>query len=77
MLRHVNEIKGALKTKVETHIEDIKMSQFLATIKTNVPIDLNMDELKVSQPNEAELGKLLEELEFKSLASKILKNLKK
>ena len=73
MLRRVNEIKGALKTKVETHIEDIKMSQFLATIKTDVPIDLNMDELKVSQPNEAELGKLLEELEFKSLASKILK----
>ena len=77
MLRRVNEIKGALKTKVETHIEDIKMSQFLATIKTDVPIDLNMDELKVSQPNEAELGKLLEELEFKSLASKILKKPKK
>ena len=77
MLRHVNEIKGALKTKVETHIEDIKMSQFLATIKTDVPIDLNMDELKVSQPNEAELGKLLEELEFKSLASKILKKSEK
>ena len=77
MLRHVNEIKGALKTKVETHIEDIKMSQFLATIKTDVPIDLNMDELKVSQPNEAELGKLLEELEFKSLASKILKKTEK
>ena len=77
MLRHVNEIKGALKTKVETHIEDIKMSQFLATIKTDVPIDLNMDELKVSQPNEAELGKLLEELEFKSLANKILKKTEK
>ena len=77
MLRHVNEIKGALKTKVETHIEDIKMSQFLATIKTDVPIDLNMDELKVSHPNEAELGKLLEELEFKSLASKILKKTEK
>lgn len=77
MLRRVNEIKGALKTKVETHIEDIKMSQFLATIKTDVPIDLNMDELKVSQPNEAELGKLLEELEFKSLASKILKKTEK
>ena len=77
MLRRVNEIKGALKTKVETHIEDIKMSQFLATIKTDVPIDLNMDELKVSQPNEAELGKLLEELEFKSLASKILKKSEK
>ena len=77
MLHRLDEIKGALKTKVETHIDDIKMSQFLATIKTDVPIELNMEELKVSQPNEAELGKLLEELEFKSLANKILKKTEK
>ena len=73
MISRVNEIKGALKTKVETHVEDIKMSKFLATIKTDVPIELNMDELKVTEPNEEQLGKLLEELEFKSLANKILK----
>ena len=73
MLTRVDEIKGALKTKVETHVDDIKLSKFLATIKTDVPIELNMEELKLSEPNEAELGKLLEELEFKSLASKILK----
>ena len=73
MLHRVNDIKGALKTKIETHVDDIKMSKFLATIKTDVPIDLNMDELKVQEPNEAELGKLLEELEFKTLAAKILK----
>ena len=73
MLRRIDDIKGALKTKVETHVDDIKMSKFLATIKTDVPIELNMDELKVQEPNEAELGKLLEELEFKTLAAKILK----
>ena len=73
MLCRVDEIKGALKTKIETHIDDIKLSKFLATIKTDVPIELNMDELKVQEPNEAELGKLMEELEFKTLASKILK----
>ena len=73
MLARVDEIKGALKTKVETHVDDIKLSKFLATIKTDVPIELRMDELKVSEPNEAELGKLLEDLEFKSLANKILK----
>ena len=77
MLTRVDEIKGALKTKVETHVDDIKLSKFLATIKTDVPIELNMEELKLSEPNEAELGKLLEELEFKSLASKILKKTKK
>ena len=73
MLSRVDEIKGALKTKVETHVDDIKLSKFLATIKTDVPIELNMEELKLSEPNEAELSKLLEELEFKSLANKILK----
>ena len=73
MLNRIDDIKGALKTKVETHIDDIKMSKFLATIKTDVPIELRMDELKVSEPNEAELAKLLEELEFKSFANKILK----
>lgn len=73
MLDHTDEIKGALKTKVEEHVDDIKMSKFLATIKTDVPIDLNLDELKISEPNEEELGKLLDDLEFKTLKSKILK----
>ncbi len=77
MLKHTDEIKGALKTKVEEHIDDIKMSKFLATIKTDVPIELNLAELKISEPNEEELGKLLEELEFKSLANKILKKTEK
>ncbi|MCR5711699.1 MAG: DNA polymerase I [Prevotella sp.] len=77
MLEHTDEIKGALKTKVEEHIDDIKMSKFLATIKTDVPIELNLAELKISEPNEEELGKLLEELEFKSLVNKILKKTEK
>ncbi len=77
LLARTDELKGALKTKVETHIEDIKMSKFLATIRRDVPIELDMEELKVKAPNEVELGKLLEELEFKSLANKILKKIEK
>ena len=73
LISRTSEIKGALQKKVEEHIDDIKLSKFLATIKTDVPIELNMDELKVTQPNEAELAKLFEELELKTLASKILK----
>ena len=73
LINRTSEIKGALQKKVEEHVDDIKLSKFLATIKTDVPIELKMDELKVTQPNEAELGKLFEELELKSLASKILK----
>ena len=73
LIRRTSEIKGALQKKVEEHVDDIKLSKFLATIKTDVPIELKMDELKVSQPNDAELAKLFEELELKSLANKILK----
>ena len=73
LLARTSEIKGKLREKVEEHVDDIKMSYFLATIKTDVPIELNMDELKVTEPNEAELGKLLEDLEFKTLTNKILK----
>ena len=73
LLSRTSELKGVLKTKVEEHVDDIKMSKFLATIKTDVPIELNLDELKISEPNEEPLGLLMEELEFKTLANKILK----
>ncbi len=73
LISRTSELKGALKTKVETHVDDIRLSKFLATIKTDVPIELRMDELKMTEPNETELAKLFEELEFKSLISKILK----
>ena len=73
LLRRTSEIKGALRTKVETHVEDIKLSKYLATIKTDIPIELNMDDLKVKEPNEPALMKIMEELEFKTLANKILK----
>jgi len=77
LLARTSELKGALQKKVTEHIDDIKMSYFLATIKTDVPIDLNMDELKLVEPDEEELGKIFTELEFKQLADKILKKSQK
>ena len=73
LLQRTNELKGALKTKVEEHISDINMSYFLATIKTDVPIDLNLDALILQEPDEEKLRKLFVELEFKSLSERILK----
>ena len=71
------EIKGKLREKVEDHVEDIKMSYFLATIKTDVPIELDMESLKLVKPDEDELGKLLLELEMKSFADRVLKKSEK
>ena len=73
LIARSSEIKGKLREKVEEHVGDIKMSYFLATIKTDVPVELNMDALKLVEPNEEELGKIFTELEFKSLADRILK----
>ena len=72
MLQHTDEIKGKLREKVENAVEDIKMSKFLATIRTDVPMELNLDELKVEQPDEAKLRAIFEELEFKTLINKFL-----
>ena len=73
LLARSSEIKGKLREKVEEHVEDIKMSYFLATIKTDVPIELDMEALKLVEPNEDELSKLLLELEMKSFADRVLK----
>ena len=72
MLQHTDEIKGALQKKVTEHVDDIRMSKFLATIRTDVPIDLDMEALRLAEPNETELRKLFNELEFKTLADKFL-----
>ena len=77
LLQRTAEIKGKLREKVEEHVEDIKMSYFLSTIKTDVPVELNLDTLKLVDPNEAELGRLLSELEMKSFAERVLKKSQK
>ena len=72
MLQHTDEIKGKLREKVENAVEDIKMSKFLATIRTDVPMQLDLDELKVEQLDEAKLRTIFEELEFRTLINKFL-----
>ena len=73
LLHRTDELKGALKKKVEEHADDIRLSYFLATIKTDVPIELNLDDLKLKEPDEKKLSKIFAELEFKSLADRVLK----
>ena len=72
MLENTDQIKGKLREKVEAAIDDIRMSYFLATIRTDVPVELDMEKMKMSEPNESELRKIFEELEFKTLANKFL-----
>lgn len=73
LLENSDQIKGKLREKVEAHVDDIRMSKFLATIRTDVPIELDLDSLQLREPDEEKLRALFAELEFKTLADKILK----
>ncbi|MBQ7350773.1 MAG: DNA polymerase I, partial [Bacteroides sp.] len=77
LLSHTDELKGALKTKVENNREMITFSKFLATIKTDVPIELNLAELKRETPDEDALRKIFEEMEFRTLIERVLGKEKK
>ena len=77
LLSHSDKLKGALKTKVETNKDMITFSKFLATIKTDVPIELNLEELKRETPDEEALRKIFEELEFRTLIERVLGKEKK
>lgn len=73
MLASTDKIKGKLREKVESAVDDIRMSKFLATIRTDVPIDLDLDALKIEEPDTARLAEIFTELEFKSLLDKFVK----
>ncbi len=73
LLASTDRLKGALKKKIEENADKIRFSKFLATIKTDAPVELDLDALRVAQPDEARLGELFDELEFKSFKNRILK----
>ena len=71
MLANTDQIKGALRTKVESQVEEIKFSRFLATIRTDVPIELDEELLAVKEPNTDALIALYRDLEFNTLLKKL------
>ena len=77
LLENTSQLTGAVKTKVESNIEKIRFSKFLATIKTDVPIELDMEQLKRETPDEEKLRSIFEELEFRTLLDRVFKNEKK
>ncbi len=70
LLDRSEELKGAIRQKIEDNKEQIRFSKWLATIKQDVPIELDMNSLAVQEPNLDELKALYEELEFRSLLAK-------
>ena len=72
LLARRDELKGALKKKVDENVELIELSRFLATIKTDAPITLDLEALKREEPDEEKIQTLFEELEFRTLLKRVL-----
>lgn len=77
LIANTAQLKGKLREKVEGAVEDIKMSKFLATIRTDVPTDIRLDDLKVESPDEAKLDQIFTELEFNSFRKRMLNKAEK
>lgn len=74
ILNNTDKLKGAIKNKIEENKDRILFSKFLATIKTDVPIEVKIEDFKRKEIDEEALKRIFEELEFRSLLTRVLKN---
>ena len=74
LLANTDKLKGALQRKVTENVEQIKFSKFLATIKTDVPITWDEEMLRRKPANMKALNQVFKELEFRTLAVRIIEH---
>ena len=72
LLSRSSELKGKMREKVESSVDDIRLSKFLATIRQDVPVDVSLNEMTVKEADKEKLSKIFDELEFKKFAEKLL-----
>ena len=72
LLSRSSELKGKMREKVESSVDDIRLSKFLATIRQDVPVDVPLNEMTVKEADKEKLRKIFDELEFKKFADKLL-----
>lgn len=76
LLEHTDDLKGKMKENVVNFADQGRMSKILATINTDVPIDFDPEDLKVKAPNIQELLEIFEELEFRTMAKRLVADYK-
>lgn len=76
LIESIDSLKGAVKEKITQNSEQIIFSKFLATIKTDVPMDINLDTLIKGEEDVQQLISIYEKLEFRSLINRLNKQLK-
>lgn len=72
LIAHAHELRGKQREKVETFAQQAILSKTLATIRTDVPLDFDAQALRYEGFDQEKLAPLFQELEFKTLARRIL-----
>ncbi len=75
LIAKTESLKGALKKKIEENAEQIKFSKYLATIRTDAPVDADPEELKRQPVDKEKLFSIFKELEFRTLADRVRRRL--
>ena len=71
LLENTDKLKGSLQKKVTENTEQIRFSKFLATIKTDVPIQFDAAKCIREKVNEERLVEIYTELEFRTFINKL------
>lgn len=71
IIAHSSELKGAVRKKIEEHVDEIKLSKVLTTIKTDVPLQYDFEQFKIEEPDKEVLRQIFTELEFRSFLTKL------
>ena len=71
LVENTDRLKGALQRNVSENTEQILFSKFLVTIKTDVPLDIDISSLRRQEPDTGRLMEIYKELEFRSFIAKL------
>lgn len=71
IIAHSSELKGAVRKKIEEHVDEIKLSKILTTIKIDVPLQYDFEQFKIEEPDKEALRQIFTELEFRSFLTKL------
>ncbi|MBO7481686.1 MAG: DNA polymerase I [Bacteroidales bacterium] len=74
IIKNISQLKGKQKESFENNIEQLRMSYKLATIKTDVPVEVSLDEMKLETPDFDALASVFDDLEFFTLKQRIIGN---
>jgi len=69
---HIDELKGKQRDNILQYRQQVALSKQLVTIVIDVPVDIKINDLGIKEPDRKSLMKVFKELEFRTLASRIL-----